>query len=238
MARATQARRSSCSACTAWARASTARCCRTRSVRRAASMRRSASTATCSPISCGGCWRTAPTPRSCTSSPTSRSAWTSCCASPLHARAAAGAAAAAPTCTAPQPPQQRAASTSRSRRCARRCSSSAARDRRAARCRMADPRASRRRDRARSGRASRPGRARPVAERAAHPAPRRRRAGGAAAAVLRAAGEGSASRRWATAVAEVREAVDFLRYYADAGRARLAPHDAARARPARATSCA
>ena len=35
----------------------------------AASMRRSAATAICSPIWCGGCWRTAPTPRSCRSPP-------------------------------------------------------------------------------------------------------------------------------------------------------------------------
>ena len=65
---ATAARRSRCSACTAWARRSTARCggrCRL-----CASTRRSASTATCWPTSCAGCSRTAPTPRSCTSSPT------------------------------------------------------------------------------------------------------------------------------------------------------------------------
>ena len=46
--------------------------------RRCASMRRSASTATCWPTWCGGCWRTAPTPPSCTSWPTSRCGWTSC----------------------------------------------------------------------------------------------------------------------------------------------------------------
>ena len=37
---------------------------------RAASTRRSARTRRCSPISCGACWRTAPTPRSSTASPT------------------------------------------------------------------------------------------------------------------------------------------------------------------------
>ena len=40
--------------------------------RRAASMRRSAAIAICSPIWCGGCWRTAPTRRSCRSRPIRR----------------------------------------------------------------------------------------------------------------------------------------------------------------------
>ena len=51
---------SRCSACTAWAR----RCTTTRPTR-CGSMRRSARTRTCSPIWCGGCWRTAPIPASC-----------------------------------------------------------------------------------------------------------------------------------------------------------------------------
>ena len=44
----------------------------------AACTRRWGGTATCWPISCAGCSRTAPTRRSCTSSPTSRWPWTSC----------------------------------------------------------------------------------------------------------------------------------------------------------------
>ena len=66
-------RDSSSSACTAWAR----RCTRGRreqipACRRAASMRRSARTRICWPISCAACSRTAPTPRSSTASSTSR----------------------------------------------------------------------------------------------------------------------------------------------------------------------
>ena len=53
-------RLSSSSACTAWARSSTRRCARNFPMPPAASMRRSAVTATCSPIWCGGYWRTAP----------------------------------------------------------------------------------------------------------------------------------------------------------------------------------
>ena len=51
---------SRCSACTAWARR-----CTTTPPTRCASMRRSAHTRICSPIWCGGCWRTAPIPVSC-----------------------------------------------------------------------------------------------------------------------------------------------------------------------------
>jgi RHH-type proline utilization regulon transcriptional repressor/proline dehydrogenase/delta 1-pyrroline-5-carboxylate dehydrogenase len=69
---------SNCSACTAWARASTARCCATRRSP-AASTRRWAATATCWPTWCGGCWRTAPTRPSCTSWPIRRWGWTRCC---------------------------------------------------------------------------------------------------------------------------------------------------------------
>ncbi len=51
----------SSSGSTAWARRSTARSCTPRRwASRAASMRRSAAIGTCSPISCAGCWRTAP----------------------------------------------------------------------------------------------------------------------------------------------------------------------------------
>ena len=42
------------------------------SPRRSGSTRPSAATRSCSPISCGGCWRTAPIPASSTASPTSR----------------------------------------------------------------------------------------------------------------------------------------------------------------------
>ena len=47
-----------------------------------------------------------------------------------------------------------------------------------------------------------------------------------------------AFKTWGDCVAEVREAVDFLRYYADEAERIMQPRRAARARPARATSCA
>ena len=64
---------SSSSACTAWARRSTSRSSAPTSCGcPAASMRRSAATRICWPISCAGCWRTAPTPPSSTASSTRR----------------------------------------------------------------------------------------------------------------------------------------------------------------------
>ena len=67
----------SSSACTAWASRctsrSSARWRTASSAGPAASMRRSARTRRCWPTWCAGCWRTAPTPRSSTASPTSRS---------------------------------------------------------------------------------------------------------------------------------------------------------------------
>ena len=50
----------------------------------AASMRRSARMRRCSPISCAACWKTAPTPRSSTASPTR--AWRSTSWSPIRSR--------------------------------------------------------------------------------------------------------------------------------------------------------
>ena len=47
-----------------------------------------------------------------------------------------------------------------------------------------------------------------------------------------------AIKTWGDAVAEVREAVDFLRYYADQAERIMAPHRRCPARPAKATSCA
>ena len=68
------ARSTSSSACTAWARASTTRSwARPSSIARAASTRRSARTRRCSPTWCGGCSRTAPTARSSTGSSIRRS---------------------------------------------------------------------------------------------------------------------------------------------------------------------
>ena len=58
---------------------------------RAASMRRSASIAICSPTWCAGCSRTARTRRSCTSSPTRRCGVDELLVSPLRARSATGA---------------------------------------------------------------------------------------------------------------------------------------------------
>ena len=52
------------SGCTAWATRCTSNCARIGPSLPAAPMRRSAAIATCSPIWCGGCWRTAPTLRS------------------------------------------------------------------------------------------------------------------------------------------------------------------------------
>ena len=62
----------------------TARCMSALPRCRCASMRRWASTATCWPTSCAGCWRTAPTRRSCTSSPTTACRSTTLLASPLQ----------------------------------------------------------------------------------------------------------------------------------------------------------
>ena len=58
---------SSSSACTAWAKCCTPKCTRAKATT-AASTRRSAATGTCSPIWCGGCWRTARTRPSSTPS--------------------------------------------------------------------------------------------------------------------------------------------------------------------------
>ena len=61
-------------ACTAWASRFMRRWSAPPiSTARAASMRRSVRTRRCSPISCGACWRTAPTPPSSIASPTPRS---------------------------------------------------------------------------------------------------------------------------------------------------------------------
>jgi RHH-type proline utilization regulon transcriptional repressor/proline dehydrogenase/delta 1-pyrroline-5-carboxylate dehydrogenase len=65
----------SSSACTAWASRFMNRWW-ARSVGPAASMRRWARTRRCSPTWCGACWKTVPTPRSSTASPTRRSRWT------------------------------------------------------------------------------------------------------------------------------------------------------------------
>ena len=55
-------------------------------------MRRSAATAICWPIWCGGCWRTAPIPPSWRSPPTMRCRWRRCCAArPISSAAAANA---------------------------------------------------------------------------------------------------------------------------------------------------
>ncbi len=61
---------SNSSACTAWARRSTSSLPRITPISPTAPMRRSAAIATCSPIWCGGCWRTAPTPPSWRRRPT------------------------------------------------------------------------------------------------------------------------------------------------------------------------
>ena len=82
-------RRSSSSACTAWARRSMPRwwaraSCSAGVAGRAASMRRLARTRTSWPTWCGGCSRTAPTPPSSTGSPTRRRRWTRWCATPTR----------------------------------------------------------------------------------------------------------------------------------------------------------
>jgi RHH-type transcriptional regulator, proline utilization regulon repressor / proline dehydrogenase / delta 1-pyrroline-5-carboxylate dehydrogenase len=69
----------SSSACTAWARRCTSRWWRRPPpaawAAPAASMRRWARTRRCWPTWCAGCWRTAPTPPSCTASPMRRCRW-------------------------------------------------------------------------------------------------------------------------------------------------------------------
>ena len=68
-----RSRLTSSSGSTAWARRCIARWCGpSASASHAASMRRSAAIAICSPISCAGCWRTAPTLPSSIGSPTTR----------------------------------------------------------------------------------------------------------------------------------------------------------------------
>ena len=79
----------SSSASMAWARRCIGRWCGPRrSANPAASMRRSAGTATCSPISCAGCWRTAPTPPSSTASPTMQAPVAAIIADPVEKAAA------------------------------------------------------------------------------------------------------------------------------------------------------
>ena len=83
----------SSSACTAWASRCTsrwsARSTRASSAGRAASTRRSARTRRCWPTWCAGCWKTAPTPRSSTASPTDAVPLEELVADPVaHGRAA------------------------------------------------------------------------------------------------------------------------------------------------------
>ena len=83
-------------------------------------MRRSAGTATCSRIWCAGCWKTAPTTRSCTSSPTNRWAWISSAGLALAAGGRRVPAFAAGQSTGPSA-RTAPASTSPSRACVRLC---------------------------------------------------------------------------------------------------------------------
>ena len=158
------------------------------------------STATCSPTWCGGCWRTAPTRRSCTSSPTSRSAWTSCWCRRCGCEPPCRRCRCRPSCTAAQRGAT-ARGVDLAVRGDARAAAGGARERRTVPAvAAADAARGRRRDGAPAPRPCRAGRATPVAERAAV----LRRAADAHARralpqLLRAAGEGSASRRWATA---------------------------------------
>ena len=260
----------SSSACTAWASRSTSRWSARRrragSARPAASTRRSARTRRCSPTWCGACWRTAPTPRSSTASPTTTWRWPNWCEDPVRTVRGAGRRAKAriglPHPAIPLPralygagrARTRAASTwptrPRWRRCRRRCADAHGR---AARLATAEPllgvgdggTTPSRRGRARCDGAQ-PGRPRRHRRHAcATPTPAdvdaalacaveaasrlgRHAAGRARARCSKPQPTGSkptalpliallvreAGKTCANGVAEVREAVDFLRYYA------------------------
>ena len=162
----------------------------------AASTRRWASTATCSPTWCAGCWRTAPTRPSCTSWPTNRSSWTSCCSRRCAPQ---------PAPSLPLPPDavRRAAQEQHGRRPRRAAHARAAAGAPGTACSVAGRAGGRRRGRRRRDGAPAAAfpawRATPVAERAGM----LRRAADALEAQLpravRAAGEGSATRPGATA---------------------------------------
>ena len=186
---------------------------------RCASTRRWASTATCWPTWCAGCWRTAPTRPSCTSWPTTRSTSTRCWPRRCMPRRRAGAAAAGGAVRR-RAAATRPASTSPAWRSARRCDAAVA---------AAARRAGRRGD---GRRRSTPRCARlhagfrawndvPLAERAAA---LRRAADALEARLPEFCGllVKEAHKTLGDCVAEVREAVDFCRYYADQAEQRLA----------------
>ena len=225
---------------------------------RAASMRRSARTRRCSPTSCAACWRTAPTPRSSTASPTRRADRGTGRRSggDIEQQASADGVLGAPHPAIALPPQlfgaaaairsgwtsPTRASSSADRGLAATCAAGMARradDRgragSAQRVRVelrnpADHRdvvgtvveASRGRCRCRAGGGD--GSAAAVARRRSGRArrgarTRRRRDGGADAAAARP-DHPRGGQDAANAVAEVREAIDFLRYYAAQARRR------------------
>ena len=197
----------------------------------AASMRRWASTATCWPTWCAACWRTAPTRPSCTSWPTSRSVPMSCCARRCWPRPAPRCRC-RPRCSAPRAPTRAgvdlACAAMRepllTRRWSRPC--------RAAAPRLARPRSTRRWARLQAGFAAWNARSRWPSARAVL-----RRAGDALDARLPefcALLVEEAHKTLGDCVAEVREAVDFCRYYAE--QAELAGAQTLPGPPARATA--
>ena len=216
--------------------------------RPAASTRRSAAIATSSPISCAGCWRTAPTRPSSPSRPTRPCRSRRCCerpaaliGTPPGGRHPQHAAAARPLWPGAaefarrraRPPRRLDALLRRSRPASPRRSpaaplvggiDAAGADRRAC---LSPIDGARRRPRRRGdapiaptrcgGRARgfpRLGRATPAERRAAALGARRRPAGGAARPASSRCSQSEAGKTLDDALAELREAVDFCRYYA------------------------
>ena len=195
-----------------------------------ASTRRSASTATCWPTWCAGCWRTAPTRPSCTSWPTTSVGMDELLASPLQLDRARRRCRCRPTSTAPRAcaAQQHAASTWPSIADARAAADAPSPPPRCRRCREADRRATStprwRGCDARLRRLEPDARSPSAPPSCAAPPTRSRRACRASARLL----VKEAHKTWGDCVAEVREAVDFLRYYADEAERVMQPHGAAR----------
>ena len=236
-------------------------------------MRRSAAIATCSPIWCGGCWRTAPTPRSCRSPadpavpvaeilrrPQSWIARRGACAPSAHSAAARSL-----SCRSGRIRRASNSATARALEALlRRDRGAPAPNGRAAPLidgvdaarhvaraslspidgeTIGTVRRRRRRDRRRgdgrgAGGLCRPGTRRRSRARAAALERAGRSASRHIARALIALLQREGGKTLDDALAEVREAVDFCRYYAAQARRIAARRKRCRARPARATSCA
>ncbi len=213
--------------------------------RRAGSMRRSAAIAICWLIWCAGCWRTARIPRSSRPPPIRR------CRS-RHPEAAAeldrrrrarapSAHSAAARSLWRRRGGTRPASSSATARASTPCWRTCVARARLPQAPPAEADAARRArgdGMAAPARRSRPGSGAGRATRARHPRTRRRSHGGGARAADRADAGGRAARRWTTRLSELREAVDFCRYYAAEARRALVPQPHAGPDRRDRTSCA